>query len=250
MSQLPGYDSRLPGERIALHLGGREVVGWLELPPGPGPHPGVLVVHELWGLTGDIERICGRLAAAGYVALAPELYGPGARPICVARAVRDLARGGGAEGAGRAGEALVALRERPEVDGARVGAIGFCMGGGFALLLGAREELRATAVNYGRVPESAAELEGLCPVVASYGGRDRQLLGDFERLRRFLDERGVAHDTQLYPEAGHSFMNRSLPRPATRALRPLAAVEYRPEEAEDAWRRILAFLAEHLAGAS
>ncbi len=250
MSQLPGYESRVAGERIELELGGRAAGGWLELPPGPGPHPGVLVIHEVWGLTADIKRICGRLAAAGHAALAPELYGPGTRPICIARAVRDLARGSGAEGAGRAGEALRALRERPEVDGSRVGAIGFCMGGGFALLLGAREDLRATAVNYGRMPESATELEGLCPVVASYGGRDRQLLGDFERLRRFLDERSVAHDTKLYPEAGHSFMNRSLPRPAARALRPLATVEYRPEEAEDAWRRILAFFADHLAEGS
>lgn len=237
----------MAGERIELELGGRAVGAWLEQPAGAGPHPAVLVIHELWGLTADVERICGRLAAAGYAALAPELYGPGRRPICIARAVRDLARGGGG-GVGRAGEALRALRERPEVDGTRVGAIGFCMGGGFALLLGAREELRATAVNYGRVPESAAELEGLCPVVASYGGRDRQLISHFERLRRFLEEREIPHDAELYPEAGHSFMNRSLPRSGARALRPLATVEYRPREAEDAWRRILAFFAGQLAG--
>ena len=210
----------------------------------------MLVIHELWGLTADIERICGRLAAAGYVALAPELYGPGARSICIARAVRDLARAGGAEGVGQAGDALRALRERPEVDGARVGAIGFCMGGGFALLLGAREDLRVTAVNYGRVPESAVELEGLCPVVASYGGRDRQLLSHLERLRRFLEEREIPHDAKVYPEAGHSFMNRSLPRPAVRALRPLATVEYRVQEAEDAWRRILGFFDDQLAEGS
>ncbi len=249
MSQLQRYESRAAGERIELRLGGRAVGAWLGLPDGPGPHPGVLVIHELWGLTADIERICGRLAAAGYAALGPELYGPGRRPVCIARAVRDLARGDGELGSARAAEALDALRGRPEVDAGRTGAIGFCMGGGFALLLGAREELRATAVNYGRVPESAAELEGLCPVVASYGGRDRQLLPHLERLRRFLDERGVAHDTQLYPEAGHSFMNRSLPRPAARALRPLATVEYREDDAEDAWRRILAFFERHLGGA-
>jgi carboxymethylenebutenolidase len=238
------------GRRTDLELDGRAVAAQLELPDGQGPHPGVLVIHELWGLTADIERICKRLADAGYAALAPELYGPGRRSVCVARAVRDLARAGGERGIGRAAEALRALRERPEVDASRVGAIGFCMGGGFALLLGAGEQLRATSVNYGRVPEEPARLDGLCPVVASYGGRDRQLLPQAERLRRFLEDREIEHDLKLYPDAGHSFMNRSVPAAATRVLRPLATLEYRPDDAEDAWRRILAFFAEHLTGAS
>ncbi len=239
----------MAGKRIDLELGGRAVAARLELPDGQGPHPGVLVIHELWGLTEDIERICKRFADAGYAALAPELYGPGRRPVCIARAVRDLTRAEGEQGLGRAAEALRALRERPEVDAERTAAIGFCMGGGFALLLGAREGLRATSVNYGRVPEEPARLDGLCPVVAGYGGRDRQLLPHAERLRRFLEDRGVEHDVKLYPEAGHSFMNDSLPAPVARALRPLATIEYRPEDAEDAWRRILAFFADHLAGA-
>lgn len=237
----------MAGRRIELELDGRAVAARLELPGGQGPHPGVLVIHELWGLTGDIGRICKRLASAGYAALAPELYGPGPRPVCIARAVRDLARGGGELGTGRAAQALRAMRERPEVDTARTGAIGFCMGGGFALLLGASEELRATSVNYGRVPEEPARLDGLCPVVAGYGGRNRQLLPHVERLRRFLEDRGIEHDLKLYPEAGHSFMNRTLPAPVARVLRPLATIEYRSEDAEDAWGRILAFFADQLA---
>jgi carboxymethylenebutenolidase len=235
----------MTGKRIELDLGGRAVAARLALPDGEGLHPGVLVIHELWGLTGDIERICDRLAGAGYAALAPELYGPGSRPVCIARAVRDLARGG-ERGSGRAAEALASLRRLSGVDGSRVGVIGFCMGGGYALLLGAEEDVRAASVNYGRVPEELGRLEGLCPVVASYGRRDRALLPAAERLRGFLEDREISHDLKVYPEAGHSFMNRSMPRVATRALRPLAAVEYRQDEAEDAWRRILAFLAEHL----
>jgi carboxymethylenebutenolidase len=234
------------GRRVELELGGRAVEARLELPDRPGPHPGVLVIHELWGLTGDIEGICRRLAEAGYVALAPELYGPGSRPVCIARAARDLARGGGERGTGRAAEALGALRGLPEVDGERTGVIGFCMGGGYALLLGAREDLRATSVNYGRVPEELDRLEGLCPVVASYGGRDRQLLPQAERLRGFLEQRGVDHDLEVYPDAGHSFMNRSLPPRAARLLRPLMTLEYRAEDSEDSWRRILAFFERHL----
>ena len=77
---------------LELRLDGQAVPARLALPDGPGPHPGVLVIHELWGLTADIERICERLATAGFAALAGELYGPGPRPLCVARAIRDLAR--------------------------------------------------------------------------------------------------------------------------------------------------------------
>lgn len=234
--------------RLELRLEGQTVPARLALPDGPGPHPGVLVIHEIWGLTSDIERICERLATAGYAALAPELYGPGPRALCIARTIRDLARAEGDLGMGRAAAAFEALRARPEVDASRAGAIGFCMGGGFALLLGAGQDMRATSVNYGRVPEDTDRLAGLCPVVGSYGARDRDLVPQFERLRRFLEDSGTPHDLEVYPQAGHSFMNRTVPDVATRLVGPLASVEYRHTEAEDAWRRILAFFAEHLAG--
>ena len=234
--------------RFELRLAEQTVPARLALPDGPGPHPGVMVLHELWGLTADIERICERLATAGYAALAAELYGPGPRPLCIARAIRDLKQAQGEQGMGRAAAAFEALRARPEVDASRTGAIGFCMGGGFALLLGASQDMRATSVNYGRVPESTDRLRGLCPVVGSYGGRDRDLVPQFERLRRFLEDSEVPHDLEQYPGAGHSFMNRTVPGVATRLVGPLASIEYRHSEAEDAWRRILAFFAEHLAG--
>jgi len=233
---------------LELHLDGQTVPARLALPDGPGPHPGVLVIHELWGLTADVEGICVRLATAGYAALTAELYGPGSRPLCIARAIRDLARAEGEMGLGRAASAFQALRAREEVDASRTGAIGFCMGGGFALLLGASQDLRATSVNYGRVPESLDRLRGLCPVVGSYGARDGDLVPHFHRLRRFLEQDQIPHDLELYPQAGHSFMNRTVPGMATRLVRPLAPIEYRHTEAEDAWRRILAFFAEHLAG--
>ncbi|HZR91392.1 MAG TPA: dienelactone hydrolase family protein [Gaiellaceae bacterium] len=233
---------------LELRLDAGAVPAVLAAPDGAGPHPALLVLSELWGLTDDLRRIAARLAGEGYLALAPELYGPGRRLACVSRAIRDLARGGSQLGLARIEQAFRALRERPEADPERLGAIGFCMGGGFALLLGARAPARTVSVNYGRVPERVEELEGLCPVVASYGGRDR-LLPDAERLERFLAARDIPYDLKIYPQAGHGFLNHSIPQPLQRALRPLAVVGYDAEAAEDAWPRILAFLDTHLRSA-
>ncbi|HWQ23909.1 MAG TPA: nitroreductase/quinone reductase family protein [Gaiellaceae bacterium] len=226
--------SEVEFREVALPDGGDGVLpAALALPAAEHPRPGVLVLHELWGLTEDMRRIARRLAGAGYVALAPELYGPGRRRACVARAVRDL-RGGGELGLGRASEAFRELCRRPEVDAGRVGAIGFCLGGGFALLLGAREPAGAVSVNYGRVPERSEELEGICPVVGSYGGRDRQLLPHAERLERLLSERHVPHDVKLYPEAGaqlpepeRAALARAHPAPARRRRLPPRGVRGR-----------------------
>jgi carboxymethylenebutenolidase len=231
---------------IELQLEGAAVPAALALPDGDERHPALLVLSELFGLTGDLRTITARLAREGYAALAPELYGPGRRLVCISRAIRDLTRAGSELGLERTAQAFQALRERPEVDPERVGAIGFCMGGGFALLLGAREPLAAVSVNYGHVPERVEELAGICPVVASYGGRDPQLVPQAERLERFLTERDVPHDVKMYPRAGHGFLNHSIPPLLQRTLRPLAVVGFNPEAAEDAWGRILAFLETHV----
>src|SRR5580692_3717752 len=109
-------------------------------------HPGVIVIHEIFGLNDDIRRITGRVADLGYAALAPDLYdGYGMRLICIAQTMRALRAG-----RGRPFDDLDAarafLQKQPGVDGSRVGAIGFCLGGGFALLYAIRAPLEATAV--------------------------------------------------------------------------------------------------------
>jgi carboxymethylenebutenolidase len=138
------------------------------------------------------------------------------------------------------------LVERDDCTG-RVGVIGFCMGGGFALLSAPRYEFGVASVNYGDVPKDAVgQLRGACPIVASYGRRDRRLRGDAERLEATLTELGVPHDVKEYPDAGHSFLNRINVGPLFVPLVRLAGFDYHHPSAEDAWRRIFTFFDQYL----
>ena len=206
----------------------RELGGYLAIPVGKAPWPGVVVIHDAAGLSDDIREQADRLAAAGYLALraGPVLQAEAA--LRAGDAVRlPLGRRGGRtttsrrRAAGRArrplgeGEAyddIEAARrwlaERDDCTG-RIGVIGFCMGGGFALMSAVRSDFDAACVNYGEVPKDAStRLAGACPIVASFGARDVTLRGRAERLQRALDELGIVHDVKEYPDAGHSFLNR------------------------------------------
>ena len=121
------------------------------------------------------------------------------------------------------------------------------MGGGFALLSAPRYPFAASSVNYGEVPKEAAHrLAGSCPIVASYGRRDRSLPGRAERLQTALAELDIEHDVKEYPDAGHSFLNRINAGPLLGSVVRLAAFNYHHPSAEDAWRRILTFFDAHL----
>jgi carboxymethylenebutenolidase len=98
------------------------------------------------------------------------------------------------------------------------------------------------------VPTDASKaLSGSCPIVGSYGERDRSLRGHAERLERALTERGVGHDVKTYPNAGHSFMEPHQPLGPLNPVMDRIGFGYDAASAEDAWRRILAFFGQHLA---
>ena len=217
-------------------------------PEGAGPDPGVLVLHESFGLNDDIRRIAGRFAEAGYVAMCPDLYSHGARIVCLTRVIFDMLRGSVAREIEDILAARDALSARSEVDAERVAVTGFCQGGGFALIAGTRPGFRAAAVNYGEVPRDQSRLDGVCPVVASYGANDRVFgRNAAERLQRHLAALGVPHDVKTYEGAGHSFFSRYDGYQAWLARVPTPlAVGHDQQAAEDGWRRMLAFFDKHV----
>ncbi|MBE0608052.1 MAG: dienelactone hydrolase family protein [Dehalococcoidia bacterium] len=213
---------------------------------GDGPHAAVIVIHEIFGLNDDIRGKAEHFAESGYVAVAPDLYSIlGRKPLCVVRAMQSLRRGDGPVFEGL--EAVRAwLAARPDVDPSRIGVIGFCMGGGFALLFAAKAPLGAAAVFYGDVPKDETPLEEVCPVVAGYGGRDA-VFGRFAaRLEDHLTVLGVENDVKVYPDAGHSYMSEHKGLMNRLASWGPLKVGFNPKAAEDSWRRVDAFFADHL----
>jgi carboxymethylenebutenolidase len=222
------------------------VRAYLALPSAQPPWPGVVVVHEVLGLNDDIRAHADRFAGRGYIALAPDLFSFGGPKVkCLLAAFRALNRRAGA--AFDAIEAArAALAQRADATG-RVGVIGFCMGGGFALLAAPRYPFAASSVNYGVVPKDAEQiLRGACPIVASYGGRDRFLRGAAQRLDRALAANGVERDVKEYPDASHSLLNRHAGRVPMLLERVTGAGHHGPS-AHDALRRIDAFFDRHVA---
>jgi carboxymethylenebutenolidase len=227
-------DVTVPGAASAPELRAH-----LATPPvGNGPWPGVVVLHEVFGLTVDVRQQADRLAAAGYLAVAPDLYSAGGIARCLRTTFRALSCGEGAAfGDIEATRAWLAGRD--DCTG-RIGVAGFCLGGGFALL-GATRGFHASAPSYGPLPKDAEQvLRGACPVVASFGRRDVGLRGAAARLTSTLTSLGVEHDVKEYPEAGHSFLNRHGLGPLA-ALERIAGFAYHEPSAEDAWARILRF---------
>lgn len=216
------------------------------VPSGEGPWPALVLVHEAFGLDDEMRRHADHLATMGYLVLAPDLLARGRRVVCLAQTFRALRAG-----RGRAFDDIEAARvsalSDPRSSGA-VGVIGFCLGGGFALVLAGLPGWDAAVVNYGALPPDLAALDGACPVVASYGGRDLYLRGAASTLETALAERGVEHDVTEYASAGHSFLNvhTDIPWYAAPISRLVLRVGHEPASAEDAWRRIGDFLGRHL----
>ena len=242
----------MPSQSVRIPTGDGDLSAFIAAPEtSQPPRPGVLVLHELFGLNDDIRRIARRFADNGYVALAPDLYsvGPRLRPLCIRRTMRALD-----SGRGRAFDDIEASRSwlanRDDVDASRLAVVGFCLGGGFAILHAARADVGAAADFYGAVPRDADELDGICPVFAGYGEKDRTFIGQADRLRDHLEQLGVDHEVTVFPDAGHSFMSQhSGVQSLLVRFAPMTAGYHEPA-AEAAWTAMLDFFERQLSGTS
>jgi carboxymethylenebutenolidase len=223
-----------------------EMPAYFATPGTEGPWPGVVVIHDALGMSTDIRNQADWLAGEGYLAVAPNLYYWGRRLRCLISTVRGGER--------PLSDLDAAHRWLAKQEGCsdKIGVIGFCMGGDFALLMAPRPGISAASVNYGgATKEVERALPDVCPIVASFGARDRwpgmqKVPG---RLERMLSEAGVEHDIKIYPDAGHGFLNDHDPAELpvwVKGIGALARAEYHDPSAQDARRRIVSFFGAHL----
>ena len=214
---------------------GEECSGYLAKPAGDGPFPAMVVVHEWWGLNDNIKHEADKLAQAGYVALAVDLFG---KTTTDPEQAMAMVRGFDQKAAAPHLAATVGyLGSLPYVRADKIGSIGWCFGGGVSLGLAiADARLAAAVVYYGQpvtVPAELAKIEA--PILLIYGEADQMI--PIEKARELdadLTKAGVRHEFHSYPGAPHAFAN------------PSGGHNYKPEAAADAWKRTMAFLDAHL----
>jgi carboxymethylenebutenolidase len=223
---------------VSYPSGSETVHGLLYSPAGGGKHPAIIVIHEWWGLNDWVKEQAADFAAHGYMALAVDLYrGQVAddpdtahqlsRGLPEDRGIRDL----------QAADTF--LRADKRVDVGRIGAIGWCMGGGYALSFAVADpHLKAVVANYGPPPTDPASLAQIhAAILGNYGGLDKGITPDsVQAFAADMKKIGKPVDVKIYPDAGHAFEN------------PNNKTGYRAEDASDARSRSLHFFARELGG--
>jgi carboxymethylenebutenolidase len=231
--QAKGGEQKIKTETITLTQGGVKFSCYVARPDVKAAAPGLILIHEWWGLNDWVRQQADRFAKMGYVAIAPDLYhGEVAKD---AEHAHELMRGLTDERAvGDLQEAFKYLTENEATKGKPVGVIGWCMGGGFALRLAIAEpRIAASVVCYGRPVTDVEQLKKIKgPLLGIWGEKDRGI--EVEPFKKALEQAKVKAEHHVYPDAGHAFLNETNER------------GYNKEQAEKAWKEIDRFLKAHL----
>jgi carboxymethylenebutenolidase len=224
------------GKDVTYKSGDETVKGILYTPSGKGPFPALVAIHEYWGLNDWVKEQASKLADQGYVVLAIDLYR--GHVATTPDEAHELMRGVPEDRATR--DLLAAstyLRSLKQVDPARVGAIGWCMGGGYALDLAIHDpKLAAAVINYGHLATETSTLQQInAPILGIFGGLDKGITPDdvhkFEQQMKALNK---SVEVVIFSDAGHAFEN------------PNNKTGYRPEDTAKAWTDTVNFLSQKL----
>ena len=220
-------------KEVTYKSGDETVKGIIYTPPGKGPFPGIIVIHEWWGLNDWVKEQASRLTDQGYAALAIDLYR--GKVATTPEEAHEVMRGVPEDRAKRdLHAAFVYLESQPNIKKDRIGAIGWCMGGGYSLDVALQEPtLAADVINYGHLATDPDSLKKInAPVLGLFGAQDRGISPeDVKKFGDTLGKMGKKVDITIYPDTGHGFQN------------PVNGAGYNAKDAADAWNKIVAFLA-------
>lgn len=236
---VPEGDPEVNGGMVTLDSGGEEIMGYLASPAAEGVYPAILVCHENRGLNPHIEDVARRFAKNGYVALALDLLSrEGGTSTHDRDAVPALLTDAGADR--HVGDFIAAaeyLKMLDNVDGDRMGMIGFCFGGGITWRVAtALPDLDAAVPFYGPAPDLEAVPDINAAVLGVYAGDDERINAGIPDLEAALDAAGTNYQINIYPGVGHAFHNDTGQR-------------YNEEQATQAWQDALAWFEEHVKNA-
>jgi len=221
---------------VTYKSGDETVNAVLYTPPGKGPFPGIIVIHEWWGLNDWVKDQASKLADQGYEALAIDLYR--GKVATTPETAHEIMRGVPEDRAKRdLHAAFEFLASQSNVKKNRIGSIGWCMGGGYSLDVALQEPtLAADVINYGHLVTDPAEIKKInAPILGLFGGQDQGITpDDVHKFEAEMKEQGKKVEIKIYDDAGHAFEN------------PNNKTGYRAEDAADAWKRTVAFLAQNL----
>jgi carboxymethylenebutenolidase len=235
-AQRPG--APLKGVDVKFTSGDLTIPAYLSRPPKKKSAPAVLVIHEVFGLNDHIRNVADRIAAAGYVALAPNFFARATdappKDDKDMQALRRAASSIPQDAANRDMQAALDFLKTDKGVKQKFASIGFCMGGGYSYQLATHtHDLAGAVIFYGRTPiELVPQVS--CPILAHFGGKDTSLMQTEPAWEEAMRKAGKSLDVKVYPEAGHGFFNDT---------RPTA---YNAEAAADAWQRVLKFFRERL----